>query len=110
GNSVWRRSVAEIIVIQNISSEVPQAFSLGQNYPNPFNPITNIKFNIAKSGNVRITVFDILGKEVAVLVNEKLNPGAYKVDFNGSNFSSGVYFYRLTAGNYAAVKKFILLK
>ena len=85
-------------VNQNISV-YPESFSLSQNYPNPFNPVTNIKFEIPKTGFVKITVYDLLGREVTSLVNEQMQPGSYSVDWDASNFPSGVYFYRLEAGD-----------
>ncbi len=90
-------------------------FSLSQNYPNPFNPATKIKFDIPPSRGtrgvtVRLTVYDALGREVAALVNEELNPGGYEVEFDGSNYPSGVYFYRMTAGEYSKTIKMIIIK
>ncbi len=85
-------------------------YRLYQNYPNPFNPITNIKFSLRKSSDAKIIVFDIVGKEVEVLVNQQFQPGSYEVDWNASNYPSGVYFYRLTAGDFAGTKKMILIK
>jgi hypothetical protein len=105
-----RNPTGNPIGIKNISSEIPSSYSLEQNYPNPFNPITNVKFQISNSGSVKIIVFDLLGKEVATLVNEQLAPGTYSVDFNATNFPSGVYFYRLTTNDFTATKKLILLK
>lgn len=99
-----------VIGIQNITSEIPEKFSMGQNYPNPFNPKTNINIQMPKSGNVKITIFDITGKEVKVLVNEYLAAGTYKVDFDGSDLSSGTYFYKLEAHGYSDVKKMMLVK
>jgi hypothetical protein len=106
--------------IEHIGSEVPAKYSLQQNYPNPFNPATKIKFDIpsalsfphAPSGNplIVLKVFDILGREVATLVNEKLNPRTYEVTFDGSNFASGVYFYQLRTGEFVVTKKLVLLK
>jgi hypothetical protein len=96
--------------ITPISGEVPKTFSLMQNYPNPFNPTTNIGFRIAKFGFVKITVFDVLGREVAILVNEQLHPGTYKADWNASNQPSGVYFYRLEARDYSETKKMMIVK
>lgn len=96
--------------ITTINSEVPEEFSLSQNYPNPFNPVTNIKFNIAVAGFVKMAVYDILGKEVAQLVNEELSPGSYNVDFDGSHLVSGVYFYKLVTRDHSMVKKMILVK
>jgi hypothetical protein len=85
-------------------------FELEQNYPNPFNPSTNISYKINKAGNVSLKVYNVLGTEVATLVNEYKPAGNYTVRFNASNFSSGVYFYKLTAGNYSEIKKMTLLK
>ncbi len=98
------------IGIQNINSEIPGKFSLSQNYPNPFNPATNIKLQIPESGLVRLVVFDVTGREVAELVNETLNAGEYKVDFNASGLTSGVYFYRLQTKSFTEVKKMTLIK
>ena len=109
-NSVWRRVLSEVIGIKNISSEVPSTYSLSQNYPNPFNPTTRISFKVASYKVIKLQVFDILGKEVATLVNEKLQPGTYEATFDASAYTSGVYFYRLTTDNYTDVKKMILLK
>ena len=81
-----------------------------QNYPNPFNPVTNLEFGISDLGFVSLKVFDILGKEIATLVNEKLNPGNYKVEFDGSGLTSGVYFYRIEAGEFVDTKRMILVK
>lgn len=98
------------IGIQQISSEVPEAFRLEQNYPNPFNPSTNIKFQIAKSSFAKITIYDISGKVVNTLVNEELKAGTYEVYFDGTNYASGVYYYMLEAGNYIETKKMVLIK
>ena len=91
-------------------AELPNKFSLLQNYPNPFNPTTKISFSITQSGLTTLQVYDVLGKEVAELVNENLSAGNYSVDFNASNLSSGIYFYRLVSGNVALIKKMILLR
>jgi len=96
--------------VNNISTIVPDNCSLSQNYPNPFNPATKIKFDLIKSGLVKLTVYDILGKEVATLVNENLSPGSYESDFNGSNLTSGVYFYRLETKEFTQVRKMIINK
>lgn len=98
------------IGISTISSEIPDNFSLSQNYPNPFNPTTNIKFAIPKSGFVKLTVFDMLGREVETLVNENLNAGTYNADWNASKFSSGVYFYMIETEGFTETKKMILTK
>jgi hypothetical protein len=91
-------------------STIAESFSLSQNYPNPFNPSTQIEFTIPKESYVEIKVFDIKGAEVARIVNENLKTGKYKTSFDGSGLSSGVYFYRITAGKYTDTKKMILVK
>ncbi len=98
------------IGIQNISNEIPQQFSLSQNYPNPFNPVTNIKFQLPNAGFVKLTVFDLLGREIATLVNETMNAGIYNADWDASKYSSGVYFYKLETESFIETKKMILIK
>lgn len=96
---------------QNQHSSVPKDFKLYQNYPNPFNPMTKIKFDIPKSSFVTLKIYDILGREVASLVNEKLQPNSYAIDFNASGLNSGVYFYQLTVDNAPfAIKKMLFIK
>jgi uncharacterized protein (TIGR03790 family) len=89
---------------------IPVEYTLYQNFPNPFNPITKIKYSLPKSGNVKLVVYDILGREVMTLADGVKEPGFYEVDFNASHLSSGVYIYRLIAGNYINTKKMLLLK
>lgn len=116
GQGVWRRPLSELTGINQISSEVPKYHTLEQNYPNPFNPVTKIKFNISSSSGggkhtVKLVVFDFLGRELSTLFERHLNPGSYEVDFDGSNYTSGSYFYRLTADNLIIdTKKFVLIK
>ena len=98
------------IGISNIAAEIPGAYSLSQNYPNPFNPTTHFGFRIADFGLVRLSVFDALGKEVTILVNQQLQPGTYEVSWDASAYSSGVYFYRLEAKGFAEAKKMLLVK
>lgn len=98
------------LAVEPVSNELPTEFSLSQNYPNPFNPVTNIKFSIPESGNVKLTVFDITGKIAAELLDESINAGEYKIDFDASALSSGVYFYRLQSENFSETKKMILVK
>lgn len=93
-----------------LSSTVLQKFSLSQNYPNPFNPTTNIEFQIPQNGFVTLKVYDALGREAATLVNEQMNGGSYKTTFDGNGLASGIYFYRLVAGNYSEFKKMNLIK
>jgi len=100
----------EVIGIISNNNTIPQKFALYQNYPNPFNPSTQIKFDIPVQSKVKISVFDLLGREVDVLVNGDMIPGIYNADWNATNFASGVYFYRIDAGNYSDVRKMILLK
>jgi hypothetical protein len=103
--------------IKQISSTVPSEYKLYQNYPNPFNPTTNIRYQITRHGGsstnsklVLLKVYDILGKEVATLVNEKQLPGVYEVTFDGTGLSSGMYFYTLMSGDFKATKRFVLVK
>jgi hypothetical protein len=96
--------------IGNENNGIPTVFSLSQNYPNPFNPVTKINYSIPKQTQVLMKVYDILGREAAVLVNDVKSPGYYSVDFDGTNFSSGVYFYRIEAGSFTDVKRFMLIK
>ena len=99
-----------LVGITQNNNQTPENFSLSQNYPNPFNPVTNIKFSIPTNGNVKLVVFDVLGREVTTLVNEVKNAGNYVVDFDASNLSSGVYFYTLESGNFTQTKKMLLVK
>jgi hypothetical protein len=107
---VFADTCAIITGVGNISNKIPGNYALSQNYPNPFNPITKISYDIPKSGLVTIKIYDILGKEIATLVNENKNPGKYIVDFDGSAISSGVYFYRLESNGFVATKKMMLIK
>ena len=88
----------------------PSTFSLEQNYPNPFNPSTKIKYSVTQSSNVVLKIYDVLGNEVATLVNEEKPAGSYEVEFNPSSLTSGVYFYKLQAGSFVDMKKMLLLK
>ncbi len=109
---------SQTVGIQSAGSEIPSDYSLGQNYPNPFNPVTNIKLHIPKTGFVSLKVYDVSGKESAVLVNENLSAGVYNVDFDASHLASGVYFYRIVVGyntnngvnGFTDVKKMVLVK
>ena len=94
----------------NNNSEKPDKFSLSQNYPNPFNPVTKINYSIPKQGFVTLKVYDLIGREVRTLVNEVKASGSYSVDFNASELSSGVYFYKIQAGDFTETKKMMLIK
>jgi len=89
---------------------LPTSFTLEQNYPNPFNPSTTITFELPKASMVRLTVYDMLGREVAVIVNERRDAGVHEVRFDGSGLSSGVYLYRLQAGEFVRTLKSVLLQ
>jgi hypothetical protein len=110
-DGVWRRPLSETITSAGLPlAEFPTQFSLRQNYPNPFNPSTTIKFELPKSSVVTLSVFDILGREVSVLVNDRRDAGVYEVKFDGVNLASGVYFYRLRAGSFVETRKLILIR
>lgn len=110
-DGIWKRPLNEIITgINKIINSLPENFSLSQNYPNPFNPTTIIKFSIPNSQFATLKIYDILGREIATLVNEEKLPGNYEVKFNESNLASGVYLYRLQAGSFSQTKKFVLMK
>ena len=107
----WTAAVSVLPVgVSGSNNEVPATFELKQNFPNPFNPNTSISFNLPSESGVKLEVFDITGKNIATLVNETKAAGNYKYDFNASNLSSGIYFYKLTAGSFVSTKKMILNK
>ncbi|NOS84142.1 MAG: T9SS type A sorting domain-containing protein [Ignavibacteria bacterium] len=101
---------SKISAIDPISSNIPAKFNLSQNYPNPFNPVTSIRFDIAKSSFVNVTVYDVMGREVENLVNEQLKAGEYMVKWDAVRFSSGIYFYSIATDGYQTTKKMILTK
>jgi len=96
--------------VVNTSTEIPKEYSISQNYPNPFNPTTKINFALPKSGFVSLKIYDLLGREVASLVNEVKSAGQYTADFNASQFTSGIYFYKIEANGFSQVKKMMLIK
>ena len=105
------------VSVSGPGSSPPATFALDQNYPNPFNPETKIRYTVGGISrqspvvsSVRLSVYDVLGREVAVLVDEKKEPGRYEVKLDGSKLSSGMYFYRLQAGTYVETKKLVLAK
>jgi hypothetical protein len=111
--SQWMFTTAPL-VIKNISSEIPTENKLYSNYPNPFNPITKIKFDIPRwrgeGGWTTLRVYDIMGREVQTLVNEKLQPGTYEAQFDGSMLNSGVYFYKLITDGFTETKRMLMIK
>jgi hypothetical protein len=103
------------IGVNNASLEIPEMFSLSQNFPNPFNPVTKIKYTVPKLSDVRLVLYDVLGRAISELVNQKQSPGVYETVLDVSSLKygtlpSGIYFYRLTAGNYSDTKRMILIK
>ncbi len=104
----WKEEIPTIL--PNPSNNLPERYNLYQNYPNPFNPITNISFDVPKDEFVSLKIYDILGKEVAVLVNEQIKAGNYKLQFDGSKLSSGTYFYSLETSSFREVKRMTLIK
>jgi len=109
-NSLWQRPLSELVNVQNTVLEIPSSYSLEQNYPNPFNPMTKINFAIPKSSGIKITVFDVTGKVVAVLVNETLQAGTYETDWDASAYPSGVYFYSIQAEDFSETKRMMLVR
>jgi hypothetical protein len=113
-SSQWGRFAIRIgdipLGVEPVGNNIPASYSLSQNYPNPFNPNTIIRFQIKDSRFVKLKIYDILGKEISTLVNEKMQPGTYEVKFDGSRLASGVYFYKLQAGDFQETKKLVLLK
>ena len=103
---------AGAIVTGGIKAEttIPTEFALYQNYPNPFNPSTSIKYSVPDNGNVKLSVYNLVGEEVRVLVDERLDAGFYEVSFNAADLPSGTYFYSLQTGNLIQTKKMVLLK
>ena len=108
--ATWNLDLGLVTSVTPVVANVPDKYSLSQNYPNPFNPVTKINFAIPKSGFVTLKVYDVLGREVSTLVNEIKNAGTYKVDFNASNLSSGMYFYKVSVNGFTDVKKMMLIK
>jgi choice-of-anchor A domain-containing protein/uncharacterized repeat protein (TIGR01451 family) len=105
-----KAGISQVNGINNNNNIKVESFNLEQNYPNPFNPSTKIRFSVAQSVNVKISVYNITGQLVAVLANGYFNNGSYEVTFNASNFASGIYLYQIQAGNYIQTKKMVLMK
>ncbi len=110
GRSMYKIDLNEVTSIENRNSQIPINLVLHQNYPNPFNPVTVISYQLPVAGKVKLSVFDILGKEIAVLVDEAMPVGVHKIEFNAAALSSGVYFYKLETKNFSKTKKMILMK
>ena len=111
GDGIWRRPLSEMLTsVDQGVAELPHDFLLSQNYPNPFNPRTTIRYELPKSSDVRLSVYDMLGREVVVLMNERRNAGVHEVKFDGSGLASGLYLYRLQTGDFVATKRLLFLK
>jgi outer membrane protein assembly factor BamB len=118
-NSAWPKfrmnsnndgCVSPLTTIEQLGSEIPQKYSIEQNYPNPFNPNTKINFAIPEQSNVKLSVYNSIGEEIAELLNEDLTAGFHQVNFDAVNLSSGLYFYRISTANFVEIKKMMLLK
>jgi photosystem II stability/assembly factor-like uncharacterized protein len=109
-HSLWSRPIAEMIVAVRAENGMPEKFELLQNYPNPFNPLTVIGYRLPVVSDIRLVVFDLLGREVSVLAEGRMDAGAHEVEFDASALPSGVYFYRLQAGGTVATKRLLLLR
>ena len=105
-----RISTVEGTSNESVTDGLPESFDLNQNYPNPFNPTTRIAFDLPESSEVRLSVFDMLGRQVAVIVNERMTAGTHSVQFDASNLSSGMYLYRIQAGSFTQTQKMMLIK
>lgn len=110
GYSIYKRPLSQVVSVNENRSSTPENFVLYDAYPNPFNPSTKIKFDVPLKALVKITISDITGREVSQLVNELFNAGSYEVNWNASDFSSGIYFYRLSTDKFTDTKKMILIK
>ena len=99
-----------LVGIDSDLDAIPQAYALGQNYPNPFNPTTTFVVSLPQASDVKVMIYNVLGQQVAVLQNGKMQAGEHKFTFDASRFASGMYFYRVEANNFRAVKKMLLVK
>ena len=107
GVTTWR---SQVVTDVQVAENIPVDFGLMQNYPNPFNPSTTIRFSVGTYGHTSLRVYDVLGREVATLVNENLNAGSYEATFDAVGLASGVFFYRLESAGKASVKRLLLLR
>jgi hypothetical protein len=110
GYLFWRDSSEIVVGITQTDPSVRASFTLKQNYPNPFNPATTIEFALPRNAEVSLKVYDILGKEIATLISQAMTAGSYSYELDASQWTSGVYFYRLEAGDYSELRKMILMK
>lgn len=110
GSRIYKTTTGGLTFISNIGTEIPDKFYLHQNYPNPFNPATNIRFNIPVNSSIRLSVFDLLGREIVVLHDGEISAGEYEYTFNAKDLSSGIYFYKLQSERFTSVKRMVLSK
>jgi hypothetical protein len=110
GGGIWKRPLSQITSAESWLDNLPMNFTLQQNYPNPFNPTTQIIYSLPKFSNVSIKVYDILGQEIATLVNDNKSKGVYTVQWETENATTGLYMYRLVTGDYELTRKMILTK
>jgi hypothetical protein len=113
GNHSNYSPTAQFMVVSPTSIEneaIPSEFNLDQNYPNPFNPSTTIRFNLPENVNVKLMVFNSLGEQVSQLINGQMEAGTYSIKFDANTLPSGIYFYRIEAGSFTAIRKMILMK
>ena len=99
-----------LVSVNQVSSNIPDEFRIFQNYPNPFNPATNIKFDVPKNSNIKLTVFDITGKELETLLNDNLSAGSYEFKWDATQYSSGIYFYRIQSQDFVETRRMLLVK
>jgi len=105
----WYENLLITGIVTN-SNEIPSEYRLSQSYPNPFNPSTNIKYSVPENGFVKLSVYNLVGEEVIVLVNETVDAGFYEIEFDAAYLPSGIYFYRLQTSNFIQTKKMVLMK
>jgi hypothetical protein len=103
-------AIRKIVVSVSEENILPKSYALNQNYPNPFNPSTTIEFDIPEKTNVKLIIYDILGREIETLIDKELEPGKYKLNFNATNLPSGVYFYTLKTPKFTKTNKMLLIK
>jgi len=110
GNKMLYTNSGGVVNINVISSVTPAKYKLYQNSPNPFNPSTKIRFDLTDENTAILKVYDNLGREVITLLNKPMTPGTYEIEFNATNLSSGIYYYKMSAGNYSAAKSMVVIK
>ena len=110
GKEIMIRQKMSMMVLSEKVKDIPQSFELSQNYPNPFNPTTVIRYGLPEAAKVRLTVYNVLGEQIAELLNEERGAGYHEVNFNASGIASGVYYYRIETGSFVSVRKLVVVK